>query len=664
MTVDPTDEDVRTDEDLVRRLTRWYKEAVSAGEKSTQVAEKAAEFYRGQQWSDEDLAILEDEGRPALTINRIMPNTNLLCGIERKNRKDVKVYPRRRGTAAVAKVLTAVCKHAMDESLAEWEKSESFKDGVIRRRGWLRLRVEPGEFDELDVSISRVSPGDVLEDPLARTYDLNRSARFIIVRDWMTREEIELQWPNTVEKAGGAGSFWQNMVRTGAHVIGYLTGRQEGDDFKGLRRKYQKPVLEVWYRKPMRVVWLTETQTGQRKRLIDPEDIVRAQRTAEEHPEVFDVSVPLVAKVLHVARILGDVLLEKEQDPFRGVDLFPVVRYAPFFDDGECMGLVEHLMSPQEEKNKRRSQALHNLNQSANSGWLYEDGALTPDEEAKLEQWGSSPGIMVKYHDGKKPEQITPEALSQGHIQLSEMADRDINQISGVNRELLGQEPKAGMSGRALSLQQRQGLMTTEMMFDNWDCATQILARTLVELIRHMDIYSPDEIAALVDKEQLVDRELLKEAAKRLAELGTKPPQVPPPPDENVLGALDPLDAARTLTSYRDAVELTRRRAEFYDTQVRQAAEALLFSELESMKVGRYGVKVMDSANSPTTRAANFQELSEIARLYPGVVPPDVFVEASDIANKERLLERLEQQTAPAQPGPRPAGRGVDRDGP
>jgi hypothetical protein len=46
-------------------------------------------FYAGNQWSAEDLAKLQREGRPALTINLILPIINLLSGIQRQGRQDV-----------------------------------------------------------------------------------------------------------------------------------------------------------------------------------------------------------------------------------------------------------------------------------------------------------------------------------------------------------------------------------------------------------------------------------------------------------------------------------------------------------------------------------------------------------------------------------------------
>ena len=41
------------------------------------VAKRCDAFYRGEQWDAADLSTLDDQGRPALTINTILPTINL-----------------------------------------------------------------------------------------------------------------------------------------------------------------------------------------------------------------------------------------------------------------------------------------------------------------------------------------------------------------------------------------------------------------------------------------------------------------------------------------------------------------------------------------------------------------------------------------------------------
>ena len=62
---------------------------------------------------------------------------------------------------------------------------------------------------------------------------------------------------------------------------------------------------------------------------------------------------------------------------------------------------------------------------------------------------------------------------------------------------------------------------------------------------------------------------------------------------------------------------------------------------LKDKRIGRYGIKVETSSSSPTARYANFMSILEVAGMYPGQVPVEAVIEASDITNKERIVERL-----------------------
>ena len=68
-------------------------------------AKRCDAFYRGDQWDESDLAALEAEGRPALTINTVLPTVNTVLGEQSTRRADVQFKPRRNGDAEVAHTL-------------------------------------------------------------------------------------------------------------------------------------------------------------------------------------------------------------------------------------------------------------------------------------------------------------------------------------------------------------------------------------------------------------------------------------------------------------------------------------------------------------------------------------------------------------------------------
>ena len=62
---------------------------------------------------------------------------------------------------------------------------------------------------------------------------------------------------------------------------------------------------------------------------------------------------------------------------------------------------------------------------------------------------------------------------------------------------------------------------------------------------------------------------------------------------------------------------------------------------LENKKIGRYGIAIKSSSNSPTAQYADFMAMLEIARMYPDRIPPEVVIESSNLANKEAIVAKI-----------------------
>jgi len=69
-----------------------------------------------------------------------------------------------------------------------------------------------------------------------------------------------------------------------------------------------------------------------------------------------------------------------------------------------------------------------------------------------------------------------------------------------------------------------------------------------------------------------------------------------------------------------------------------------LLEAIRSRKIGKYGIEVLASPTNPTVRFANFDMLLDMAKIYGEIIPPDIVIEASDLAQKEEIIERMRQQ--------------------
>ena len=452
-------------------------------------------FYTGDQWSTADLEKLQSEKRPALTINLVLPIINLLSGIQRQGRQDITVVARKGGYEKLAAVYTHLLRHCMDITDADYETADCFLDGAVGGKGWLELGIDTTDDPTGgDILVRKVSPFEMREDPDAKEYDLNKSGRYVIRDEWMDKEALKLNYASRA-----------NDIDTGALSIDPASGDVIGDPEKGNLRWR---VRECWWKSYQQRTVLINTAKGAMKTVgLQQRELAIALSKQSGRWAVKEWVVPVLNKTVTA----GNLVLEDIEDPYTGVTLFPYYRFCPYWVDGYVMGVVQNLTGPQQEVNKRRSQALHNLNQAANSG--YKVKKVLNNYDRHLAKFGATPGVVLdESKAGGSIERIEPAPLSEGHIRASTLSADDMKEISGANPDLMGQIiENYAESGKAIELRQAQGMKVVEVLFDNFARTQKLLAGGLVEMIRFTDVYSDEEIRAIAsEKNETINTALLK----------------------------------------------------------------------------------------------------------------------------------------------------------
>jgi hypothetical protein len=443
----------------------------------------------------------------------ILPIINLLAGIQRQGRQDITVVARRGGLGKIAEVLTETIRHCMDVTDADYETADCFLDGIIGNKGWLCMATDYSD-DPVhgDIVLSKVSPFDMREDPDAKEYDLNRTGKFVIRDHWMDKYALELNYPDKAKD-----------IQQGALDIDPASGDtssssspSSGDPSSTGKLRWR--VRECWWKQHEKRTVLINAATGAVKAISgNNAELAKAIAQTDKKWHVKDWVVPVLNKTVTA----GNIVLEDIVDPYTGVTRFPYYRFCPFWVDGYVMGVTQNLIGPQQEVNKRRSQALHNLNQTANSGFKVKK--VLNNYDRHLAKHGSTPGIVLdESKAGGKIERIEPAPLSEGHITSAQMSADDMKEISGANPDLLGQMIQGYQeSGKAIELRQAQGMKVVEVLFDNYARTQKLLALGLVDMIRFTDVYSDDEIKAIAgEKIASVDLGLLKK--KNVGKYGIK----------------------------------------------------------------------------------------------------------------------------------------------
>ena len=577
--------------DRYKLIDEFWQQASDGLDEENQRFAENFRFYCGGdgQWDREALAILDEEGRPHLTINKCLAYMNLLSGYQRKFRDALTVFPRRDGTQNASRILTELGRHAMESGRPNGDicMSEMFLMALIGGKWWAGLR-DDFVYDPIygDIAPEVVSYADVLEDPLYRGYDIDENnpynfCRFLF-RTWhMTPEMIKVLWPEKVDELDNFNSKVNDGANREYVLHGVSNNYKYGADYsKGYSGNRATNVVRYQVRRCYHKEWIKKhvlfnKETGEKFEIDDNVDKVKAIADASEILQLFFHTAP----VMHQTTYLGQVELDHKKDPFNGIINYPLTRFCPFWVDGHAMGMIDNLKDPQRELNKSRSNVLANLSQSNNSGWLGPQGSFVDMENYER---SATPGWIGEYNPDKgKPEKLAPASISQGHVLVSQMSESDFDKITNVNDAVTGANGQKE-SGEALKTRRDQGLTTSEVVFDNFNQSQVAFYQNLTERIRTPNkngtmLYSPDEIQQIVQEHDL------------------------------------PMDEETT----------------------------------QAMQQGRYGMRVGRSQTQVTARSENFDKFIGLLEKVPQAAQEiDIIdiLDASDISGKDKLMQSIQNR--------------------
>ena len=606
---------------------RWQRSAW-AQRRWAERAKIAVDFFEGRQWTEDQLTLMKRQKRPAFKFNIIAPLVRLVLGYNASNKSDITFMPGQdaRASEQLAEALTRIEKVIAEGSHLEFVDVEVFLDGLIASRGYYDTRLDFETNDLGEIRTSAADPFTVYLDPDADSYDLNENHSFLMQSKWVSLDEIEAAFGKKVMELLQPFCLGQTPLAPISSLIiddeispvRTFGERHENDDtfwdsfyslvgdFVDTRRRSIRMIeCQCKVVEPKNVI--IDLETGDKKVLPDEwgqDQIEKALLYGEM------VGNPLKVQRRNVERIqwttmAGDLLLYDAASMYDGYTITP---YFPYFRRGMTRGMVDDLIDPQMEKNKRRSAQIEIVSKTANGGWKYADDALDPVQERNLQRYGAMPGINIKYKAGKTPpEQIEPNSPPMAQERLELRADGDIKQISGINEASLGQDERV-QSGRAVQAKQRQAVLSIQMYMDNFKRSKGLLGQKHLEIIQ--DHYTEQRLYRIMGKDGKFVQIMLNQAQQN---------------------------------------------------QVTGVQEIL-----NDVTVGKYAVVVDDAPLSDTFLDAQFQEmLMLLQKMGPAIAPfmpmfADLIVDMSSMPRKDEWIERIkavaEHASQQAQQGQAPPG--------
>ena len=602
---------------------RFYRDQ-DAHMRWAETGKRAVDYFEGRQWSAANMAKLTREGRPILTINKIRPLVNLVVGYHLNNQTDRRALPSNdaTGTAEMARVLSHVLKNISDINELQFVDAEVHLDGIVTGRGWWEIEQDYTENLLGECAIRAVDPFMVLPDCDGQDYDPNRANRISKV-DWVSVDEIEAWYgPDAANRLAPLAAYGMTQsamplsvplelehvtpMRTFGMVDDRSQGlrlfRERGAEWADTYRKLVRRLNVQHYVRTWR--WcMVDMDTGDRRWIPDTWGADMREKASAWAAEN---GIPLALQNVRTRRlrwthIIGDTVVWDRWSEYGSMTLVP---FFPYFRRGITQGMVEPLLSVQDEINVRRAARLNMVMRASNNGWKVERGSLTPQEKRNLEVNGGRAGFVLEY-DRKggtlmEPQQITPQQSPVSIKELEAEAESDMQEIAGINRAALGQSEGANTSGRAVLARQQQTVIGLEQFRSNWKRSVRMTGARMTAVVQ--DFYTQPRLLRILGKN-----------------------------DSNPMEMMINVRAA-------DGV-------------------------INDVTQGRYSMVVDETSLTDAFLDAQFNEL--ITMMQQGLpIPPEFLIDASSIGRKEELRVALAQAAAAgvppggATPGAAPDGKG------
>ena len=402
------------------------------------------DFYRGNQFTEQQRRDWQATGIPLLAMNKVRPHIDLQASVMTQNPPMMRVKPFAFGDEQLAKLLDTLM-------IWRWQRCDGVrvthdivKDSLICGVGWMKIYVDKWDnYGRPNVMIDHAHYHDVLPDPTSRRFDM-RDARDILHRSHMTGKEIHGRWGAKIDLESLDRGLDGDYVNSGLTGTKLTYGRSELDRYHiEDGRVYE--IIEGYERvhRPFVSLW---DENGFIRGVV-PEKEYKAQ--AQEASEIGLTPRKFNMPRIQLTVTSGETVLDRGDLPCSD---YPLVG---FFNshDGVPVGTSEiaYLKDPQEAFNAVTNFIIKWIGTSANAPWSFEEGSV---DEEEFRTQASLPGGMIKVarSASSRPERHQPSPLPGGVFSFAEMLRGHLDDVTGTNDVTRG-DPGAARDGFRSTLQ-------------------------------------------------------------------------------------------------------------------------------------------------------------------------------------------------------------------
>lgn len=616
-------------EALHRKFVKWYDDYVDEYQEPMQLMQLDRNYFDSKQWTDDEIAALSAEGTPPGVVNLIKPKLNSIFGVEIETRVDPVGLPRgpSEDDADGAKVATDTTRYVFDENEFDEIRTKTGKNlGIEGLSGILMhvsqraemqpmssktfgaSRVEMGKIKpKYDIKISSVPPDRIFYDIHSRD-DGYEDVAYSGILTWMDRETF-------FETYGTYEGFDTCMHRGVTEAAYHEDIPKRWVDTK----KERAMVLEVYYKSKGMYYSAHYTKYGF---IVEPKPL----------PHRDD----------------------------RGRPYNPLILQATYRDGetGHPYGIVRDYIFPQTEVNKRRSKALRLLSVRQ----TLSDRRAIQDVDGMRHEL-SQPDGHVQLDDPEGRFEILPtNEMATGQLQLLAEAKADIQNVGPSPIE--GAEIEAS-SGREFFARSKKAALPMKPFFDNIRKMQKKIAKRAWWMARQYMDYE-DFIRIRDDEERTgfrfvgINRRMTRmERYNEVIEMG-----------ESVTAALNAAgikkegtaiirqglsqmgpEGSQALPILMQLKGEQLQQAMAQSPELQQIAQALFTLPKMHEVVTFNDVSQISAdivlATAPDTDTVAQEEFDKLVAMYqanPQAIPFDLIIEASQLRDKRKILDRLRKQ--------------------
>ena len=175
------------------------------------VNQKGYEFAHDEQLSYEEKSLLEDQGMPTFTINRILPVVEMLNFYATANNPRWQAVGSEGSDIDVAAVLSDLTDYVWHRSNGSTLYSNAINDSITKGMGYMLVSVDPDADNGLgEVVIQQPEPFDLYVDPKSRDM-LFKDAAYIMIRKILPKNHLMKLFPNQKNKIKKSSSDQNNQ---------------------------------------------------------------------------------------------------------------------------------------------------------------------------------------------------------------------------------------------------------------------------------------------------------------------------------------------------------------------------------------------------------------------------------------------------------------------